>query len=548
MPENKQTLPTLPEKFLEMVARQPERIFLSEPVQGKTHSITWKQAGEDVLRMTAWLQSLSLPAGSRIAILGKNSSHWILADLAIMLAGHVSVPLYPTISAHLLKTLLEHSDSRVIFAGKLDHYGEMEPGIPDGVLKVCFPHYPHAGCLHWYELTRQVQPVKEPRLPDPLSLQCILYTSGTTGPPKGVMHHYYAHSFSLLTVMEALGNDFRQEIFFSYLPLCHVAERMVVEHAGVFSGGTVYFPESIDTFSRDLQAAQPTVFLAVPRIWEKFREEIEKKIPPRLLSALLAAPLFGSVLKKLLRKKLGLSRARHVLCGASPIHPALQEWFARLGIIIQEAYGMTENMALSTINRKKAARFGTVGQGYPGVEIRLAGDGEIQVKSEATMLGYFHEPALTAECFDGEFLKTGDQGRFDADGYLLITGRIKDQFKTSKGKYVSPAPIEKLLLEHPALAMACVTGSGLAHPIVLCQLKPGIAAPDDTALAGLLERVNQQLEYHERLARLVVLTEEWTVANGLLTPTLKIRRAEVDARYGTLYHQWLEESGPVVRV
>jgi long-chain acyl-CoA synthetase len=546
------TFPTIIEKFYEFEKKQPDRLFLSEPVKGKDHPFTWKEAGIQIRKMTAFLQSLQLPAQSKIAILGKNSAHWIMADLAIMMAGHISVPQYPNLTAATLETILTHSECKVIFIGKLDYYEELKPGIADSILKITFPFYPKEDCLNWDELIRDIAPLETNPLPDPELLNCILYTSGTTGDPKGVMHTHYAHSFSLLTVLEALGNDFDREIFFSYLPLCHVAERMVVEYTGIYCGGTVYFPESLEKFSENLVAVQPTVFLAVPRIWEKFQEEILKKISPRKLNIILSVPLLSSLFKKMLKKKLGLSRAKYVLTGASPIKKSLLEWFARLGIIIQEAYGMTENMALTSINRKDTARFGTVGQSYPGVEMKLGKDNEVLVKSPASMVGYYKEPELTAQSFEDGFLKTGDEGEIDKDGYLTITGRIKDQFKTSKGKYIAPAPIEKLLLESPYISQVCVVGSGMAHILALCVLPENISLLEKEnirkELKDFVQQVNEKQEFHERVAKLVFVAEEWTVANGFFTPTMKIRRKIIDNYYSEQYVGWLNAAEEIIVV
>jgi long-chain acyl-CoA synthetase len=546
------TYPTILEKFYEYEKKRSDSLFLSEPVNGTAQTFTWKQAGDEIRRIAAALQSMQLPAASKIAILGKNSAHWILTDLAIIMAGYVSVPLYPNISPGTLQTILKHAECKVIFIGKLDYYEELENSIPSSIIKISFPFYPKQGCLLWGDLLKDFSPLKANPIPDLKAMACILYTSGTTGIPKGVMHHHYAHSYSLLTVFEALGNDFDAEIFFSYLPLCHVAERMVAEYAAVFCGGTIYFPESLETFSKNLQDTQPTVFLAVPRIWEKFQEEILKKIPQKKLNTLLAVPLLSAIIKKIVKKKLGLSRARYVLTGASPIRTSLLEWFAKLGIIIQEAYGMTENMALSHINRKKTARFGTVGQSYNGVAVRLGKDNEVQVKSPASMMGYYKEPELTAQTFEDGFLKTGDEGFIDADGYLKITGRIKDQFKTSKGKYIAPAPIENMLLENPQISQVCVVGSGQSHILAVCILKEQFSLNEKdkvtVVLKEYLKNVNEKLDFHERLAKLVVVSEEWTVANDFFTPTLKIKRKSIDDFYGQNYSQWLDTKEDVLFV
>ena len=534
--------PTLLEMFYRFEKGKANQVFLSEPIAGKAMSHTWQQAGVSIRKMAGALSALNLPAGSRIAIIGKNSAHWIMADLAITMAGHVSVPIYPTVTAATLRQILTHSESQVLFVGKLDAFEPLQPGIPSTVRCIHFPHWAWSDCEDWNNFSKDANAIEPDVLPDPQALSCILYTSGTTGDPKGVMHTHFAHSFSLLTVMEALGEDLQNEVFFSYLPLSHIAERMVVEYCGIFTGGTIYFPESLATFSRDLAAAQPTIFLAVPRIWEKFREEILKKIPQQRLDILFNIPVLGGFLKKLMRKKLGLSRVKYALSGASPLHPSLPIWFSKLGIVIQEAYGMTENMALATINRKPSARFGTVGQSYKGVELFLGADNEVLVKSPANMLGYYKEPEMSAACFENGFLKTGDEGRLDQDGYLTITGRIKDLFKTSKGKYVAPAPIEKKLLEHSIISQACVVGSGESHALALCMLSPEAGGDRDqlqVMLSSIRQQVNQGLEYHEQIAKLIIVRDEWTIANGFFTPTLKIRRGAVDAHYGPQYAVWL---------
>ena len=541
--------PSIIEKFYEYEKKQPEKLFLAEPFEGIMQRHSWHSVGQAIRQLAAALMDMQLPSGSRIAIIGKNSPHWIMADLAIMMAGHVSVPIYPTVTANTLEQILIHSESKLIFVGKLDAYEPIRGGIPDTVRQVSFPNWPWPGCCPWIDFVGNSRPLLEDRIPDSAAMNCILYTSGTTGNPKGVMHTHYAHAYSLLTVMEALGETLHNEVFFSYLPLSHIAERMVVEYCGIFTGGTIYFPESLQTFSKDLQAAQPTIFLAVPRIWEKFREEILKKIPPARLSFLLGLPLFGSLLRNLLKKKLGLSRVRFALSGASPLHPSLPVFFGQLGITIQEAYGMTENMALATINRKHSVRIGTVGQSYTGVELVIGAQNEILTKSPATMLGYYKEPELSAACFENGFLKTGDEGRLDEDGYLTITGRIKDLFKTSKGKYVAPAPIEKLLMEHTLFAQVCVVGSGQSGALALCVLTTG--GPTDRSelnarLSAIRSRVNQQLELHEQLVKLVMVAEEWTIANGFITPTLKIRRSVMDTHYESRYEQWLRSSDPIV--
>ncbi len=520
---------------------KPQHLFLSEPVNGVYQKFTWQEAGVEIRKMAAVIQSMGLNKGDKIAILSKNCAYWIMADLAIMLSGCVSVPLYPNISAKSLNEILVHSDAKMIFIGKLDHPTDMQVGIPDNFIQVSFPFYPIPNTLIWTNLTKNQAPLEGKPNHNPTDLACIIYTSGTTGTPKGVMHQYSAMSFAVDAFLTT-NPSLRDEIFFSYLPLCHVAEKMLVESGAIFTGSTIYFVESMDSFSKNLQFTKPTVFLAVPRIWEKMREEVLKKMPQEKLTRLLKIPIISTLFKKILRKKMGFSRSHFLFTGASPINKALLEWFAKLDIIIMEAYGMTENMALSHANRKGAIKFGTVGTTYPGVEVRLGSDLEIQVKSIASMIGYYKDPEQTEASFVDGYLRTGDQGSIDADGYLTIIGRTKDQFKTSKGKYISPAAIENKLVDHPFLDQVCVVGSGFPHAIALCVLSPfGQEAPKTKLVIDLekhLHIVNEHLEHFEHLNKLILLKGSWTIENAVLTPTLKIKRKMVDELYQEYYDSW----------
>ncbi len=542
-------LPTMLDKFCEFEQTRANKLFLAEPVKGVYQTFTWQEAGSQVRRMAAALRGMGLGKDDKVAILSKNCAHWIMADLAISMAGCISVPLYPNITPDALREIIDHSESKAIFIGKLDNPEELRTGVPDKLLQISFPFYPNAGCLNWDELIKQQEGITGKPDIDPQALACIVYTSGTTGQPKGVMHTFYAVAYAVDAFLISYP-EIKEEIFFSYLPLCHVAERMLVECGAIFTGSTVYFVESMDTFASNLAHTKPTIFLAVPRIWEKLQEGILKKIPQQKLDRLLSIPLVSTVIKKAIKKKLGLTNARFLFTGASPINPALLRWFARLDILIQEAYGMTENLALSHSNRRGAVKFGTVGQSYTGVEVRLGKDNEVQVKSPANMLGYYKEPGLTAECFEEGFLRTGDEGSIDSEGYLTITGRIKDQFKTSKGKYIMPAPVESKLLQTPELAQVCVVGSGMPNAMALCTLSESARKHALEQLQEILHHalaaVNKSLEHHEQLTKLIVLREEWTIQNGLLTPTLKIKRKMIDACFGELYPEWSKTTHKVI--
>jgi long-chain acyl-CoA synthetase len=542
---------TIIDKFCEFESKHPDKLFLAEPVKGIYRNFSWGDAGKEVRSMAAALQKMGLGKNDKVAILSKNCAHWIMADLAIAMAGCISVPLYPNITHEALREIIDHSESKVIFIGKLDNPDELRKGVPDHLTRITFPFYPNIDCINWNELVARHEPITGKPSIDPHSLACIVYTSGTTGQPKGVMHTFHAMGFAVDAFLVS-HSAVKQEIFFSYLPLCHVAERMLVECGAIFTGSTVYFVESMETFAKNLADTKPTVFLAVPRIWEKLQEGLLKKMPQKKLNLLLSIPVVSSIIKKIIKKKLGLGNAKFIFTGASPINSSLLKWYARIGITIQEAYGMTENVALSHSNRTGAVRFGTVGQPYEGVEVRLGKDNEVQVKSPASMLGYYKEPVLSAECFEDGFLRTGDEGSIDAQGFLTITGRIKDQFKTSKGKYIMPAPVEGKILESSMVAQVCVVGSGMPSAMALCNLSESAKTQDKAIITAELKKivsgVNKTLEQHEHLSKIIILPEEWTVANELLTPTLKIKRKMIDARFGERYEEWGKGSEMVLFV
>jgi long-chain acyl-CoA synthetase len=541
--------PSIIDCFCKYEVEKPDALFLSEPVNGVYQEFTWKSAGAEIRKMAAVLEQKGLKKGDKVAILSKNCAFWVMADLAILMAGCVPVPLYPNSTPQSLNQILVHSDSQLIFIGKLDNPGLLQQAVPAGMPQISFPFYPITGTEIWTELTSKQEPLQGKPLINKEDLACIIYTSGTTGMPKGVVHKFESMSFAVDAFLQT-NPTLRKEIFFSYLPLCHVAEKMLVECGTIFTGSSMYFVESMDSFTKNLQHTKPTVFLAVPRIWEKMREEILKKMPQAKLDRILRIPLISTLFKRILRKKLGFSRANFIFTGASPINPLLLEWFKKLDIEIMEAYGMTENMALSHANKKGQIKFGTVGTSYPGVEVRLGADQEVQVKSKASMVGYYKEPQLSAESFIDGYLRTGDQGSLDAEGFLTIIGRTKDQFKTSKGKYVSPAPIESKILENSFIDQACVVGHAMPSAMVICILSPQGRAENASnlrlELSEHLQKVNDQLEPHEKLSKMVLLKEEWTIDNGILTPTLKIKRKSVDQQYQDQYANWQSQAESVI--
>lgn len=539
------------EMFYHWEQHQPDKIFLRQPVHGQWKTWTWSEAGREIRQVAAWLSDQQLPSQSHIALLSKNCAHWIMCDLAIMMAGHVSVPLYPNLAAGSIRQILEHSEAPLLFVGKLDNWASMKPGVPAGVRCVGFPaEYGDTGYMNWSEIIRTQAPMSGTVERHPDDLMTIIYTSGSTGLPKGVMHAFGPVAFAITEAVQFVQLA-SEERFFSYLPMAHVGERFLVEMGVLYTGGEVYFAESIDTFQANLQEAAPTIMLGVHRIWKKFQDGILGRMPQKKLDRMLSIPLVNSLIKKAIRKKLGLHKARIMFTAASPTPPELLEWFERLGIHIVEAYSMTENFAYSHSNLPGKNRIGWVGIPLPHNEVRLGHDGEVQCRSKAIMLGYYKDPELTkATITEDGFLCTGDEGVMDADGYLRITGRTKDIFKTSKGKYVVPSPIEMQLSACSDLEFSCITGANLPQPIALVTLSEGGRQKSAAALVSTLERLmdalNQELDSHQRIAKVVVVPDQWLPDNDMLTPTFKLKRREIEGKYGPLYHTWNEMAEKVI--
>ncbi|MDP2246056.1 AMP-binding protein [Pseudomonas sp.] len=541
--------------FYQRETQHPNKPYMVQPLPGgQLEALSWADVGEQARRGANWLRARELSPGSRIAIISKNCAHWIIADLAIWMAGHVSVPLYPNLTAESVRQVLEHSEAALVFIGKLDDWPNMAPGVPADLPTIGLPLRPAGQFSYVWDDLQACTPIQDNPMPAADQLATIIYTSGTTGTPKGVMHNFSNLGFaaSHATELFGVGEDDR---VLSYLPLCHVAERMFVEMASIYAGQTVFFAESLETFLEDLKRARPTVIFGVPRIWTKFQMGVYSKMPAARLDFLLKLPLIGRLVGRKVLAGLGLDAVRYALSGAAPVPEALLSWYKRLGLDVLEVYGMTENCGYSHVGRPGKFKQGWIGQNSPGVEVRIAEDGEVQVRSGATMQGYYKDPQKTAETITADgFLRTGDKGEQDAEGNLRLTGRIKEIFKTSKGKYVAPAPIENRLAVHPRIEQVCVVGDGMAQPMALCVLSEvgrlevvrGSRGDLENSLKRLLEQVNLDLDKHERLQRLVLVKEVWAVDNGFLTPTLKIKRTVVEGVYGPHFADWVERHETVL--
>ena len=536
-----------------------KRLFVQPLGGGAVREWTWGEAMLETRRMAAHLAGLGLPPGSRIALISKNCAHWLMADWAIWMAGHVSVPLYPTLTGTTVRELLDHSGAALLFVGKLDDWASIEPGIPDGLPCIAFPLAPEgakAKFTGWDAAYAAQGPMAGTPTRAADELATIIYTSGTTGMAKGVMHSFGNFAAATAAVLARVPFHANDRLL-SYLPLSHIVERTFLEHTLMARGYEVFFAESLDTFVADLQRARPTRFASVPRLYLKFQQGVFAKLPEAKLERLLKIPIIGGLVKRKVLQGLGLDQCVYAGGGAAPMPPAMLEWYKRIGLEILEAYGMTENCGVSHTNVQGDQRIGTVGPAYPGAEVRLDPQTqEVQVRCAWNMQGYYRDEAATAAAFTADgFLKTGDKGAIDASGALKITGRVKDSFKTSKGKYVAPAPIEEALSALPLLEACCVAGAGRPQPVGLVMLgAPALAkaasaigrAEIEAALTAHLAKVNAGLDSYLHLDALIVVGEEWTVDNGLITPTMKVKRARIDEVYGPHLERWLASGAKVV--
>lgn len=537
-------------QFLHWESNCPERVYLKQPINNQWKTWTWKQAGEEARKMAAQLKASGLQQGDHVALLSKNCAEWIMADLAIMMAGCVSIPIYPTLTSTAIGPIMEHSGSKAIFIGKLDDFSSQKDGIPEGVLHFSFDAYGLDLGVSWSQAMAGNTPMVNVHEWQARETFTIVYTSGTTGVPKGVMHGPDAFQtvLHIATKEVELPNE---PALFSYLPLSHIAERMAIEMNSFYNKGTISFSESLELFAKNLAATQPHCFFAVPRIWGKFREGILKKLPQKKLDLFLSIPILSGFIKKTIRKNLGLARASHIYSAAAPISIELLKWYEKVGITVFQAYGMTEDCVYAHFCKPGRNKMGSVGKPLTGLQVKIADTGEIRVKSSGNLMGYYKEAAITAEAFDEEgFFKTGDIGQYDEEGYLFLTGRVKDQFKTDKGKYISPSPIEMKLLKNTLLEQVCVVGMGIPQPIALVNLsEEGKQTNREELIASLtatMKETNVELEHYEKLMKIVVMKEDWTIENGLLTPTLKVKRNEVEKQKLPNYPVWYEQQGWVV--
>ncbi|MGB5362316.1 MAG: AMP-binding protein, partial [Aureibaculum sp.] len=360
------------EAFLHWEKNTPETIFLKQPINRKINSYSYSAAGEEIRKIAAGVIALDLPEKSHIALLSKNCAHWIMADLAIMMSGHISIPIYPTLNDKSINQILVHSDAKAIIIGKLDDFQSQKGGIPK-IHKISIGLYGENEGDNWEHFVEKYKPLSKVHKQNKDDLMTIIYTSGTTGTPKGVMHTVgnFMESGNTLNSLIPMKDNPK---YFSYLPLAHIAERIGIGTCAVLQGGTISFAESLVTFAEDLERTQPHVFFAVPRIWTKFQEKILESIPQKRLNIILRIPILNTLFKKKIKHKLGLSDAEFICSAAAPISISSVKWFESIGIIIEQGYGMTEDCVISHFNLPGNTKIGTVGKPLPNVKVKLSAE------------------------------------------------------------------------------------------------------------------------------------------------------------------------------
>ena len=538
-------------------ASQP---FLTQPRNAQLQTWTWSEAMLEVRPTVTWIKKQNWPLRSRIVILSKNSGWWIMADIAIWMSGHVSVPFFPALRDESLAALFQHSEPAACFLGELD---QPLPFLAESLKHVKFIRFPNAradhippSCEDWETIVRSEKPFAGQPLRADEDLATIIYTSGTTGDPKGVMQSFRSLSLMGKSMEPAFGNSpYPLDRILSYLPLAHIAERAIVEMNSLMMPLHIFFTEGQQTFLTDLQRSNCTVFFSIPRLFLRFQQGVFERISEQKLERLLRVPILNRMVRNKILKGLGLQHARLVASGGAAIPVELVRWYRKLGLNFVEGYGMTET-GITHVPLPFQFRAGYVGHASPYADTRISDSGEVQIKGPMNLLGYYKNPDLTRQAFTNDgYFHTGDRGEIDDQGRLRIIGRLKEEFKTAKGKYVFPAPIEKLLSLSTIFESVCVLGSGMSGPFCLTVLVPELRKATesplrrealDKVLAHEMDRVNSQLDPHEQLRFLVVCQQPWTAENGLLTPTLKVRRTALEERFNRSFFEWDQTKNRVI--
>ncbi|BCA96125.1 AMP-binding protein [Legionella antarctica] len=525
------------------------RVYLRQPRECVWHEFTWAKTMLQARKVAAFLQQLGLKKGSHVAIISKNCAEWFITDFGIYLAGMVSVPLFSNQHEKSIHYILEHADIEAVFIGKLDDHQLVRSYIPEQYMTIGFDYHKDLEVNHSWSDVLEIQPLVELEEPKPEDIYTIIYTSGTSGLPKGAMFTNQAITNYLNLFPEDLLRVRKLDHYklISYLPLAHIYERSAIELASVSINCDVSFVESLAQFSKNLQTIQPNFFTAVPRIWGVFQQKIGEKLSPSLLNFLLKTPFISGLIKNKITHGLGLTACTNSFSGASPLPVPILDFFEKIGVNIQEGYGQTENLAYATLSLLGERKPGFVGTPRLGVEIKPGEEGELLLKSPCLMSGYYKDKESTKKAFTSEgWLRTGDLVEIDAQNRVKIVGRTSENFKNQSGEFVAPSPIERQF-QNEMIDQLCLVGRGLPTNVLLITLKEGVLIRNkkeeiNKVLEELWHHVNTGLVKYERIGHVIIAKGEWTPANDLLTPTLKVKRRVVEEYYADVIGSALDQS------
>lgn len=531
-----------------------DQVYLRQPHEGTWHEFTWAMAMKQARQVAAFLKNIGLKRGDCVSIFSKNCAEWLIVDFGISLAGMVNVPLFPNQNKPTIEYILNHAEVKLVFVGKLDAHNRTRGYLPETMQTINFPYHKDLQTTYTWDDVLNCAPLEDVVVPEPEETYTIIYSSGTTGEPKGVV---FTHE-SMAAYLEMLLGDLKRLVpttmrhhLLSYLPLAHVYERSTVVLASLVIDSDISFVESLDKFSKNLHDIRPTLFTAVPRIWAVFKQRIEQQIAKKKIGWLLHVPIISSVLKSKIRKQLGLDRCLLCVSGAAHLPTPIFEFFKQIGIYIQEGSGQTEDFGYTTLSMRDDIRAGFVGTPRYGVKIKQSESGELLVYSNCLMKEYYKEPELTKNSFteDG-WLKTGDLVEVDEHDRVKILGRISENYKNQKGEFVTPSLIEEQFIVADLIDQCCLVGKMLPSNILLVNLADAGKRkhPDQLkeALRTLQHDVNRKLKIHEKISHILVIKEAWSTANQCLTPTMKIRRRQIETVYQDIILSAVEKPVGVV--
>lgn len=530
-----------------------ERLYLRQPRQGQWYEYNWADVMTQARQVARFLVDSGLQKGDRVSIFSKNCAEWFITDFGISLAGLVNVPLFANQHQESINYILQHAEVKLVFLGKLDDHHRVCHYIPPHLHTVSFDYHKDMKTKTSWKDVLTYPPLTELPEVNGDDLFTIIYTSGTSGVPKGAVytHDTIAHYLALYPQDIDRIRKRNHYRLISYLPLAHVYERTAIQLGSVTIPADVSFVESLEKFADNLKEVQPTFFTAVPRIWGVFQQKIEQKLPPAKLNLLLKIPLVSTLIKRKIRHSLGLNECLNCFSGASHLPVSILKFFDKLSIFIQEGYGQTENLAYATFTMLNQRRLGYVGTPRLQVQVKEGENQELLIQSPCLMKEYYKDPDATKQAFTADgCLRTGDIAELDEHQNVKIIGRLSENFKNQKGEFIVPAPIEKQFAANSLIEQLCIVGRELPNNVLVITLNELGRSKDKDELKQLLQNnlheVNRKLANYEKISHIIVSRDTWSPENGILTPTLKVKRRVVESNYLDLIRGAISEPHSIV--